>query len=102
MTNAVKYSAGRIGIRISSDQKVRFEISNDGQVLSREAASKVWDLFYKTDASRTDRLRSSGIGLAVTASILKAHKAKYECIPGENETTFRFEMKPADQRKEGR
>ena len=102
MTNAVKYSAGRIGIRISSGPKVRFEISNDGQVLSREAASKVWDLFYKTDASRTDRLRSSGIGLAVTASILKAHKAKYECIPGEKETTFWFEMKPADKRKEGR
>ena len=102
MTNAVKYSAGRISIRISSGPKVCFEISNDGQVLSREAASKVWDLFYKTDASRTDRLRSSGIGLAVTASILKAHKAKYECIPGDDETTFRFEMKPADRRKEGR
>lgn len=96
ISNAIKYSGSSISIELKAGKKVRFQVKNDGVALSKEAAGKVWELFYKTDAARTDRMGSSGVGLAVTKSILKAHKAKFGCIPGNGETTFWFEMKSAD------
>ena len=96
ISNAIKYSGSSISVELKSGKKVRFQVKNDGAALSKEAAGKVWELFYKTDAARTDRMGSSGVGLAVTKSILKAHKAKFGCIPGNGETTFWFEMKNAD------
>ena len=96
ISNAIKYSGKSISVELKSGKKVRFQVKNDGAGLSKDAARKVWELFYKTDAARTDRMGSSGVGLAVTKSILKAHKAKFGCIPGEGETTFWFEMKCAN------
>lgn len=93
ISNAIKYSAHTVTIMLHSGKKIRFEVSNDGEGLSKEMAKKVWTLFYKTDKARTDRLGSSGVGLAVTKSILKAHKAKFGCTPDGNVTTFWFEMK---------
>ena len=92
-SNAVKYSAHEVKVELISGKKVHFRITNDGNVLDKEEAAKVWEIFYKKDAARTDRLGSSGVGLAVTKSILKAHKAKFGCTPGEKETIFWFEMK---------
>ena len=96
ISNAIKYSGNSISIEFKSGKKVRFQVKNDGAGLSKEAAKKVWELFYKTDAARTDRMGSSGVGLAVTKNILKAHKAKFGCTPGKGETTFWFEMKNAE------
>ena len=54
---------------------------------------KIWDLFYKTDKSGTDRLESNGVGLAVNKSILELHKARFGVTSGEDGTTFWFEIK---------
>ena len=54
---------------------------------------KAWDLLYKSDKARTNRLGSTGIGLAITKSMLGLHKAKYGCEPTENGTLFWFKMK---------
>ena len=53
---------------------------------------KEWDVFYKTDESRSDRISSSGVGLAVVKNILDMHKAKYGCDSGEGGTIFWFSM----------
>ena len=92
-SNAVKNSEHEVKVELIAGKKVLFRIANDGNVLDKEEATKVWDLFYKNDTARTNRLGSSGVGLTVTKSILKAHKAKFGCIPKEKETVFWFEMK---------
>ena len=92
-SNAVKYSEHTVKVELISRKNVTFKITNDGNVLNKEEAAKVWELFYKNDEARTDRYGSSGVGLSVTKSILKAHKAKFGCIPEETETVFWFEMK---------
>lgn len=92
-SNALKYSDHTVKIELVSGKKVAFRITNDGNVLDKEEAAKVWELFYKNDEARTVRLASSGVGLTVTRSILKAHKAQFGCTPGENETVFWFKMK---------
>lgn len=92
ISNAVKYSAHRIQVELLSGKKIRFSVTNDGNVLSKEETKRVWGLFYKSDKARTDRFGSSGVGLAVSKRILEIHKAKYGCVSGGEKTTFWFEM----------
>lgn len=100
ISNAVKYSAREISIEMISGRKVVFRITNDGAAIDKNNSRKVWKLFYKNDEARTDRFGSSGVGLAVTGKILKAHKAKFGCASEDKETTFWFEMNQCKVGKE--
>jgi signal transduction histidine kinase len=50
-------------------------------------------VLYKTDKSRTDRDKSSGVGLAVSAKILDLHNAKYGCENVKDGVEFYFNIK---------
>ena len=94
ITNAIKYADTRVEIKLlGNDKKVKFMVSNDGEGISKKDIKKIWEPFYKGDKARTDRLGSSGMGLAINRSILRLHKAKYKCISDKCETSFWFEMK---------
>jgi len=93
MSNAVKYCDHIIMIRLVRDgRKIEFSITNDGDKIEKEDLDKVWDIFYTTDKSRTDRMSNSGVGLSVVKSILEAHKAEYGCTSGDNGTEFKFTL----------
>ena len=94
VVNAVKYSESRIDITIKETaSKVKFEIVNDGLHITPEQLDKIWDTFYKVKRAKQSRLKSSGIGLAITKNILELHKAQYGCKSENCKTTFWFEMK---------
>ena len=94
VSNAIKYGKKKVEIRfLSSGNNVTFKITNDGQTISAKDQKRIWDLFYKTDNSGSDRMNSTGIGLAVNKSILELHKAKYGVWSGTGNTIFWFEMK---------
>ena len=94
ITNAIKYADTRVEIKLlGNDKRVKFMVSNDGEGISKKDIKKIWEPFYKGDKARTDRLGSSGMGLAINRSILRLHKAKYKCISDKCETSFWFEMK---------
>ena len=90
MSNAIKYCDQVIMIRLERNgRKIEFSITNDGAKIEKEELDKVWDIFYTTDRSRTDRMSNSGVGLSVVKSILDAHKADYGCMSGDNGTEFK-------------
>ena len=94
ITNAVKYAETKVDIKLLvKDKKVTFMVSNDGEGISKKEIKRIWEPFYKTDKARTDRIGSSGMGLAINSSILRLHKAKYKCISDKNQTSFWFELK---------
>ena len=94
VVNAVKYSESKIDIIIKETaSKVKFEIVNDGLHIAPEHLDKIWDTFYKVKRAKQSRLKSSGIGLAITKNILELHKAQYGCKSENCKTTFWFEMK---------
>ena len=99
VSNAIKYGKEKVSINLaSSGNNVVFKINNDGEPISAKDRKKIWDLFYKKDKSGTDRLGSTGVGLAVNKSILDLHKAKYGVESTKaNGTTFHFEMKKAKE-----
>ena len=98
MSNAVKYADKKIDVYLSkAGRKVIFKIENDGQGISRQDIDRIWDTFYKTDDSRSERIGSSGLGLAITKNILILHEAKYGCSSKEGITSFWFELKKMEE-----
>lgn len=98
ITNAVKYAESWIYIDLySNKKKIKFVIGNDGKTISKKDIRKIWEPFYKGDKARTDRIGSSGMGLALNRNILKLHKAKHKCTSKNGRTTFWFEIKRMDK-----
>ena len=94
LTNAVKYAKSTIYLEFYNHRKkIKFVIGNDGTTISKKDIKKIWEPFYKADKTRTDRIGSSGMGLAINKSILELHKAKFKCTSNAGRTTFSFEMK---------
>lgn len=98
LSNAIKYGKEKVEVSLqSSGKNVKFRIFNDGETISAKDQKKIWDLFYKKDNSRTDRMDSNGVGLAVNKSILELHKARFGVESGADGTVFWFEMKKAKE-----
>lgn len=98
MSNAVKYAEKKISVYLSkAGKKITFKIENDGQGISKQDIDRVWDTFYKTDDSRSNRIGSSGLGLAITKNILMLHEAEYGCSSEQGKTTFWFKLKKMEE-----
>lgn len=72
LDNAIKYCGENGNIRISTynkSHKVFVEIYNDGPSLTDEEITHIWDRFYKSDKSRTNKV-STGLGLPIVRMIL--------------------------------
>ena len=79
ISNALKYTKpiGHITINIkSTDQHVQISIQDTGTGISAEHLMKVFDRFYRVDASRSSPSGSLGLGLAIVKSIIELHKGK--------------------------
>ena len=96
LSNALKYSddGSKIKMRIKQDEdKVRFEVIDNGNGISQEALPYIWDRYYKVDKNFNRSVSSTGLGLAIAKAILEAHKAKYGVESKINKgSTFWFEL----------
>lgn len=77
ISNSVKYMdkpKGVIDIRILDElDSIRVEIEDNGKGISQKDLSKVFDRFYRTDASRNSAQGGSGIGLSIVRKIIEDH-----------------------------
>jgi signal transduction histidine kinase len=76
--NAIKFSrpGGRITIRLwASGDRARFRISDEGMGIDSEDLPRVFDRFFKADASRTadGPLVGNGLGLAIVKKAVELH-----------------------------
>ena len=72
LDNAIKYCEDNGNIRISTyikGKKVFVEIYNNGESITDEEIIHIWDRFYKSDKSRTNKV-STGLGLSIVRMIL--------------------------------
>lgn len=75
--NAKKHVAGGGTIRVTltrEEGRLRFGIYNQGERLGEEEMSHIWDKFYRAEKDRTG---GNGLGLAITAGILRMHGWEY-------------------------
>ena len=95
INNSVKYrkeTDSRISLRISEQDKdlVLVAIEDNGKGISEEEAKKVFDRFYRTDASRNSKQGGSGIGLSIARKIVEDHAGTIWAtgVQGEGMTVF--------------
>jgi signal transduction histidine kinase/ligand-binding sensor domain-containing protein/DNA-binding response OmpR family regulator len=73
LTNAIKYTPQNGDISFSIDvssEAIEFSVKDSGKGLNEIQKEKVFEVFYSEDFS-TDLIESSGIGLALTAGLVK-------------------------------
>jgi signal transduction histidine kinase len=92
-TNAIKYSpeGGMINVQIfQHNGRCHFTIENQSDPIPEENLKKLWDSFYRTDASRTEK--GTGLGLTITKTIVELHGGTCAARNTPNGVQFEFEL----------
>ncbi|MBL4931757.1 HAMP domain-containing sensor histidine kinase [Clostridium paridis] len=78
-TNAIKYSkkGSEVNIEIKeSPSEVEFIVTNEYRELEKDKVNKIFERFYRGDASRNLKVEGSGLGLPIVKSIVNLHGGK--------------------------
>jgi two-component system heavy metal sensor histidine kinase CusS len=76
VANAIRYGdpGSEVSLRVVEDRDdCRIEVENHGPALSEVTLARLFDRFYRGDASRHQRSDSNGLGLAIVAAIMQLH-----------------------------
>ncbi len=77
ISNSVKYMDkphGQLDIRILDElDSIRVEIEDNGKGIAQKDLPKIFERFYRTDASRNSAQGGSGIGLSIVKKIIEDH-----------------------------
>ncbi|WP_017754368.1 sensor histidine kinase [Calidifontibacillus oryziterrae] len=96
ITNAIRYTPENKEIIISTieeHERVKVCIENKGAHIAEEHLEKIWDRFYRGDASRRRSNGGTGLGLAISKNILELHGAQYGVLNTEDGVLFFFYLK---------
>ena len=99
--NAIKFSHDASEIDLDTDlrhDKVFVSIKDHGCGIPSGSINKIWERFYKTDASRGREKKGNGLGLSIVKEIINQHHQNITVISTEGVgTEFVFSLKPADR-----
>ncbi len=86
LDNAIKFSHHNSTIKVSTVEKgdkVFISIKDNGIGIPKDSVKKIWERFYKTDASRGKDKKGTGLGLSIAKEIITAHKENINVISTE-------------------
>lgn len=96
LSNALRYTpAGRvIKVEVShSASTTAISVENSGITIAAEHLERLFDRFYRVDPARREGSPSNaGLGLAITRTIVKAHRGQIWCTSSDSRTTFHLEF----------
>lgn len=81
LSNAIKFTpaGGRILVRLTAlTDKVKVLIQDSGIGISAEDQERIFERFYKADASRDKKTDGSGLGLSIVRTIVELHGGAVE------------------------
>ena len=92
LDNAIKHALDGSTIHISLKRRpsvYELTVQNTGTVIATEDLPKIFDRFYRADASRTRETGGHGLGLAIAKSIITAHHGNiFATSTSSGKTTF--------------
>ena len=91
ITNAIKYSLPGSAINVLAEHhagRVFIHISNPTENINRDSLNRLFDRFYRGDASRQHNTDGAGLGLSITRSVLLAHEGDLQVSMNDNVITF--------------
>ncbi|MGN0641998.1 MAG: sensor histidine kinase [Huintestinicola sp.] len=89
--NAVSHSSPQSEIVVSLKKhknKVKLSVSNKGDVIPAEDLNRIFDRYYRTDASRSADTGGFGLGLAIAKTIIEKHGGTISAVSDEEKTEF--------------
>lgn len=90
--NAVNHSSEHsdisVSLKKSRKNKVRLSVSNKGTPIPPEDLERIFDRYYRTDASRSSSTGGFGLGLAIAKAIAEKHSGSITAESDENRTAF--------------
>ncbi|XLP23565.1 sensor histidine kinase [Bacillus toyonensis] len=95
LSNAIRYTPDGERIKVSvieTEDTVKVEIENTGNPIPEESLEKIWDRFYRLDASRSRHTGGTGLGLSIVKNILDLHHAEYGVYNTNNSVVFYFNL----------
>lgn len=94
--NAIKFTddEGEISFSLQEkNKKIIFTLTNSGKGIPQKDLPFVFERFYKVDKARSDVKNSTGLGLYIVKTIVKAHGGRIVVSSKEDEyTTFKLEL----------
>lgn len=107
--HAITPDVNTMGVQVSDSYKgfpagrVRFEVRDHGDGIDPEDVPRIFERFYRLDASRTRDTGGSGLGLSIVKAIVESHHGKISVQPTPGGgATFRVDLPipPDEPRKE--
>ena len=97
--NAIKFSneGGTIEISVTAgDGNLEVRVVDTGLGIATEDIPNLFQRFYRVDKSRSDRIESNGLGLAISHRIMQLHHStiSVESMPGKG-SCFSFDLPTA-------
>jgi two-component system sensor histidine kinase VicK len=96
LTNAVKYSPADKNITITVDQEnghAKVSVSDKGPGIRQEEQDKIFERFYRSKFNNNTSIPGFGIGLYISAEIIRRHNGKIGVSSNEGEgATFYFTL----------
>ncbi|WRS28725.1 HAMP domain-containing sensor histidine kinase [Oscillospiraceae bacterium MB08-C2-2] len=90
--NAIKHSGKEDQIKVTlrrENEKNVLEVYNTGAGISEQEKERIFERFYRSDASRSIQTGGYGLGLAIAKSLVELHKGKI-AVAGKEGTWIRF------------
>jgi two-component system heavy metal sensor histidine kinase CusS len=102
MSNAVRHARAGSAVQVTVSSlvdAVRLEVANKGDAIAPENLERIFDRFFRVDASRARLSGGTGLGLAIVRSIMQAHggevSARSDAALGETVFTLVFPTESA-------
>nr|WP_279664267.1 HAMP domain-containing sensor histidine kinase [Ectobacillus ponti] len=99
LSNAIRYAPAGQQLIVSAaadGHLVKISIWNSGEPIPLESLDKIWDRFYRIDASRSRHTGGTGLGLSIVKNILELHGAPYGVENKNGGVEFYFFLRQAE------
>ena len=92
LSNAIRHTPRdgtvKVGIDASRPGELQLSVENPGEDIEPEHLPRLFDRFYRVDSSRQKASEGAGLGLAITKSIVDAHKGTIQAFSSNGSTRF--------------
>lgn len=96
LSNAIRHTPekGEIQVRLNAapSGELCLAVENTGDTIPHEHLARLFDRFYRADASRQRSSDGAGLGLAITQSIVRAHGGTVNVRSSDGRTSFELQF----------